>query len=77
MHDISTHTPSSPLQYIPSISIGWVGVGWRRRCKTRELDNEGTVFFSSVFGGHHGWRSSWIIFVRGTLTPHKGDDRVT
>ena len=39
--------------------IGWVGVGWQRRCKTRqllrELDNQGTVVF---LGGHHDWRSS-------------------
>ena len=37
----------------PPLYIGWVGVGWRRHCKTcrsiRELDNQGTVF--CFFGG--------------------------
>ena len=41
--------------------IGWVGVGWQRRCKTRqslrELDNQG-AFFRFAFGGRHGWWSS-------------------
>ena len=58
------------------------GVGWQRRCKTfrsrRELDHQGAVFLFFPFGGHHdgylvrpycaGWR---------TLTPHKGNDRIT
>ena len=34
------------------IYIGWVGVGWRPRCKTRlylrEIDSQGTVFFLSA-----------------------------
>ena len=36
----------------PRILLRWVGVGWKRRCKTRqslrELDNQGAVF---VWGG--------------------------
>ena len=41
--------------------MGWVGVRWQRRCKTRqsrrELDNQGTLFVL-FFGRHHGWRPS-------------------
>ena len=61
--------------------IGWVGVGWQRRCKTRqslhELGNQATLF---VF-----WWSPWlavefyIMYVCGwrTLTPHQGNDFIT
>ena len=38
---------------ISYIYIGWVGVGWQRRCKIRlslrELDSQGTVFLLIVF----------------------------
>ena len=53
--------PPPFMQVYIYIYIGWVGVGWRRRCKTRlslrGLENQGTVF-SVCFGGYHGWRSS-------------------
>jgi len=46
-----------PIQ-IFYIFIGWVGVGWQRRCKTRlslrELDNQSTVFFFSSAVTHAG-----------------------
>ena len=50
---IHTYLCPSPHQYYSTIYyIGWVGIGWQRRCKTRqslrELDHQGTVFF---FGG--------------------------
>ena len=39
----------------PLLYIGWVGVGWQRHFKIcrslRELDNQGTAFFSSFFFG--------------------------
>ena len=61
----------------PPSTIGWIGAGWRRRCKTRlslrELDSQGTSFFF--------WRSPRLAveldrFCAGR-TPHKGDDRIT
>ena len=53
------YPPPSPLY------IGWVGVGWRRRCETRllslrELDNEGYIHITVscfFFCGRHGLRS--------------------
>ena len=43
----------------------------------RELDNQGTVFFLSFGGYHNGYRViSYCAWWR-TLTPHKGNDRIT
>ena len=58
-----------------------VGVGWQRRCKTcqslRELDNQGTVFVL-FFGGHHdGYRVRSYCVGWKTLSPHKGNNRIT
>ena len=40
------------LYILHLVYIGWVGVGWRRRCKTRlalrGLGSQGTVFFSPL-----------------------------
>ena len=42
----------------------------------RELDNQGTVFF--FFDGHHdGYRVRYYFAGWRTLTPHKGNDRIT
>ena len=49
------HLPPQKLpRYIYSVHvIGWLGVGWQRRCKIRqslrELDHQGTVFFCILF----------------------------
>ena len=56
-----------------------VGAGWQRRCKTsqslRALDNHGTVV---LFGGRHdGYRVRSYCAGWRTLTPHKGNDRIT
>ena len=74
------------------IYIQAIGVRWRRRCEIRlsprELDSQGTVFFSvffvvllfvfCFFGGHYGWRVELDHFYAGrALTPHKGDGRIT
>ena len=58
----------------PILCIGWVDVGWRRRCNTcrslHELDHQGTVFL--FFAVDHSWGSSYIICAGWrTFTPHK------
>ena len=60
--------------------LDWIGVGWRRRCKTRlslrDLASQGTVFFLAVTTA--GGRVKPFINSAGrTTTPHKGDDRIT
>ena len=41
------YPPPSPPTTRPGVYIGWVGVGWRRRCRTglslREIDSRGTI----------------------------------
>ena len=63
------------------MSIGWVSVDWLRRCKThqslRELDNQGCRFFRSCFFGDGGRDRSFICTGWKTLTPHKGNGRMT
>ena len=59
-----------------------VGVGWQRRCQTcqslLEPGNQGTFFFSSFVGGHYdGYRVRSYCARWRTLTPHKGNDRIT
>ena len=58
--------------------MGWVGIGWPRRCKTRqsqrELDNQDNVFF--FFGG------GAVAMVGGRVRSlargvDKGNDRIT
>ena len=50
-----TMKPHSILTVLPPSHVGWVDVGWQRRCKThqslRELDNQGTVSFFLVMAG--------------------------
>ena len=64
-------------------TVGWAGVGWQRRCKTRqslrELYNQGSVFCLFVFFcGRHGWRSSQIRYAGWrALTTYKGNNRIT
>ena len=61
------------------VYVGWAGVGWRRRCKTRlsprELDNQGTVF-SFWVSPRLAVESDHCCAAR-TLTPHKRGDRMT
>ena len=64
--------PLRPALYL--VYTDWIDVGWRRRCKSclslRELDSQRTVSF--LLGGHHRWRSSNIVFVRGKPSLRSG-----
>ena len=67
---------SPPIYHIHT--VGWVGVGWRRRGKTRlsmrQLDNHGNGFcFVAVTtaGGRAIICVGWT-----TLTPYKGNYRI-
>ena len=79
MHEIE-YSPPLILYYTPGISIGWVGVGWRRRSKTRhllrELHYQGTVFV--LFRRSPRLAVELDPFCVGrTFTPHKGGDCIT
>ena len=68
---------------LPGICLGWVGVGWRRRYKKTPITTWARqpgyhLFYFILFGGHHGWRLSYVILCAGrTFPPRKGDDRIT
>ena len=55
--------------------LGWVGVGWRRRRKTRlllrEVGNQRTFFLFVFWAAHHGGRVVDQFCAGGTSTPHK------
>ena len=60
--------------------MGWIGVGWRRRCKTRqsllELDNQGNVFFF-FFVLDKLTVELDTVCAGITLILHEGDGRIT
>ena len=63
------------------IYIGWVGVGWRRRCKSRlslrELGNQSTVFLGGFLAVTTAGGRVRSLLCGENLTPHKEDDRIT
>ena len=67
-------------KYIYIYYMGWVGVGWQRRCKMcrslRELDNQGTLF---LFFRRSPWLPVELDHLCGVqnLTSAQGNYRIT